>query len=95
MVLIDPYLEDYAKTADIEKTYAKTNEVVKKSELATEVLKLKSASADKLSSAKKITLTGAVKGSVTFDGTENVEMEVDISDSNAITAAELAAIFYF
>ena len=94
MVMVEPYLEEYAKTEDIESTYAKSNEVVKKSELAAEVLNLKSASANKLSSAKKIKLTGAVKGTVDFDGSENVEMEVEFSEGTAITAAELAAIFY-
>lgn len=95
LTVVDKYLEDYAKTSEIETTYAKNSEVVKKSDLSTEVSKLNSASADKLSSAKKITLTGAVKGTVNFDGSENVEMEVTFDDSVAITAAELAAIFYF
>ena len=95
MTVVDRYLGDYAKSADIEKTYAKNSEVVKKSELAAEVANLNSASADKLSSAKKITLTGAIKGTVTFDGSENVSMDVDFSEGTALTAADLAAIFYF
>ena len=94
MVMVEPYLKDYAKIADIEDQYAKATEVVKKSELAAEVSNLKSATADKLSNAKKITLTGAVKGTVNFDGSENAEIEVEFSEGTAITAAELAAIFY-
>ena len=86
---------DYAKIEDVATTYATKNEVVKKSELAAEVATLNSASADKLSSPKKITLTGAVKGSISFDGSENVALDVSIDDSAVITAAELAAIFYF
>ena len=94
MVLIEPVLEDYAKTTDIENTYAKTAEVVKKSELAAEVRNLNSASANKLSTAKTIKLTGAVKGSVSFDGASNVEIEVEPGENTALTAADLAAIFY-
>lgn len=89
MLLIDPYLEEYAKTADIENNYAKSNEVVKKSELASDVANLKTAA-----NTKKIKLTGAVNGTINFDGSENLEVEVDISESTAITPAELAAIFY-
>ena len=63
--------------------------------MAAEVANLNSAGANKLSSAKKITLTGAVKGTVTFDGSENVSMDVDFSEGTALTAADLAAIFYF
>lgn len=95
ITVVDNYLSDYAKSADIEKTYAKTSATVQKSELAVEVSKLNSASADKLSSAKKITLSGAVKGTVSFDGSENVTMDVEFDDSTALTAADLAAIFYF
>ena len=95
LTVVDRYLGDYAKIEDVATTYATKNEVVKKSELAAEVATLNSASADKLSSPKKITLTGAVKGSISFDGSENVALDVSIDDSAVITAAELAAIFYF
>ena len=94
-VLVESYLGDYAKTEDIETTYAKSSEVVKQSELESEVANLNSASANKLSSAKKISLTGAVKGAISFDGSENVSMDVEFAENTAITAADLAAIFYF
>lgn len=94
-VVVDKYLEDYAKIKDADAAYAKISEVVKKSEIADTVANLNSASADKLSTAKKITLTGAVKGTVTFDGSENVSMEVEFEENTALTAADLAAIFYF
>lgn len=94
MTVVDKYLEDYAKIEDLEKNYAKSSEVVSKKELSTEVSNLKSASAEKLANAKKITLTGAVKGSINFDGSENVEMEVELAENTALTAADLAAIFY-
>lgn len=92
---VDTYLTDYAKTEDVENTYAKNSEVVKQSELASEVAGLNAGSSDKLSSARTIKLSGAVKGSVTFDGSKDAEIEVDIADSTSISEADLAAIFYY
>lgn len=80
-VVVDKYLEDYAKSADVEKVYAKADDVeetyVKKINLEGMTSKLNAASADKISSARKISLTGAVKGNVTFDGSKDVEMNVE------------------
>ena len=99
MTVVDKYLGDYAKSENVESEYAKIADIeenyVNRAELAGMTATLTSGSADKLSTARTISLTGAVKGKMVFDGSGNVEMEVEIAESTALTAAELAAIFYF
>ena len=50
-----------------------------------------SVNADKLSSSKKITLSGDISGSTNFDGSSDVSISVNVATADFATDAEHAA----
>ena len=89
-------LSEYAKKTEIEQEYLKREDLLKALQntiMSSEPTAIVVASAEKLTTPMKVEMTGAMEGAATLDGSGDIQLKVEVPESQIMTAAEIEALF--